>query len=326
MSANIDSMMYTTGMKPWHGIGQEVSGAATAEEAINAAHLFWQVTKEPVFFRQGDSEFAIPDRFATVRSDTKAPLGIVGHSYTPLQNSEAFSFFDSVVGSKQAKYHVAGALGDGETVWILAKLPTDMRVAKDDIIKKYLLFVNKHDGTGSVRMFFTPIRVVCQNTLNAAISGKKAHEGFAVRHVADVQSKVKVAQEMLGLAVEQYARLETVYTELVKIPVDDVWVRDYIAEVFPVPNGAKEPSTRLKNIREKAEGRFASMSNMLPGVRGTAWAAYNAVTEYVDHKRKIPMLQEQTSRRLDSIWLGSGADIKQRAFAKVLDRVSLSWK
>ena len=142
MPANINTMMYV-GEKPWHGLGKRLENAATSAEAIKAAGLDWKVTKEPLFLEGGTR---LEKALATVREDTGAVLGVVGKVYQPLQNKDAFKFFDAVVGIKEAMYHTAGALGDGECVWILAKLPGVVRVVGDDITEKYLLLTNRHDG------------------------------------------------------------------------------------------------------------------------------------------------------------------------------------
>ena len=163
---NINSMMYT-GEKPWHQLGTEVPQAVNSAEAIKVAGLDYTVAKRKLKTVGG---IEVPNHFATVRTDTNEVLGVVGNKYTILQNKGAFSFFDGIVGVKEAMYHTAGALGKGERIWLLAKLPDYIRTVGDDITEKYLLLSNTHDGTGSVQIMFTPIRVVCQNTLNVGIS------------------------------------------------------------------------------------------------------------------------------------------------------------
>ena len=325
MPAEVDSMFYS-GEVPWHGLGTQLENPATAEEAINAAGLDWEVKCGHIIVsnfneKKVSKEIVIPEHFCTVRMDKKIPLGIVGRLYTPIQNREAFSFFDSVVGEKQATYHVAGALGKGETVWILAKLPSDIRiVGTDDIINKYLLLTNRHDGTMSLRMFFTPIRVVCQNTLSAALSVRKTGEGVTLRHFPDIHKKVDQARQTLGLAIQYYNELSEAFNALARIEINQEWLDEYLEGVMPTPKN-KEASTRLLNIRSGMKGRFESASNSLPGIRGTAWAAYNAVTEYVDHERRVPKLDRDKTRRLESIWIGSGAQIKERALGIALQRI-----
>lgn len=327
MSAGIDEMFFY-GQVPWHGIGTELDNPATAAEAIAAAKLDWKVectpltTELPIIegVRKHPKKINIKEKFCTVRTDKATPLGIVGRLYTPLQNSQAFSFFDSIVGDKLAMYHVAGSLGVGETIWILAKLPSDIRiVGTDDITHKYLLLTNKHDGTMSLRMFFTPVRVVCQNTLSAALSVRKAGEGITLRHFPDINKKVDLARKTLGMAIGYYDDLSEAFNALARFEVTQSWLTDYVDAVMPTPPN-REPSTRLLNIRNGMIKCFESESNLLPGIKGTAWAGYNAVTEFVDHRRRVPKMESDKTRRLENIWLGSGAVIKERALNIALKR------
>jgi len=325
MSANIDSLAYV-GEVPWHGLGHKLDNPMTSKIAIQEAGLDWEVKCGNIVVSDFDDQkigrgIVIPDYFCTVRMDKRIPLGIVGRLYTPIQNKEAFGFFDSVVGEKKAIYHVAGALGKGETVWILAKLPGDIRiVGTDDITNKYLLLVNSHQATMSLRLFFTPIRVVCQNTLSSALSVRNAGEGVTIRHFPDIYKKVKEARKTLGLAIEYYDVLAEAFNALARFDIKESWLDEYINVTMPAPED-KEPSTRLLNIRGGMKDCFSSASNSLPGIRGTAWAAYNSVTEYVDHYRRVPKLKKDKTRRLESIWIGSGARIKERALAVALEKI-----
>lgn len=307
------------GEKPWHGLGQELPGLATAEEMIKAAGLNWEVELEAIVVPWA-SKNAVDGYKAVVRKDTKDVLSIVGDRYRPIQNARAFGFFDAIIGAGEASYEVAGGLGKGERIWILAKLPKDIRVGKtDDIVNPYFLLVNSHDGSKALSVFETPIRVVCQNTLSAALKGRSG--GINIRHTENATQNIKKAQEALGLVAKYYDDLESVIGRLSGIQISAKQLKKYVEEVFPANENATF-STRTDNVREKVAELFTSgRGNDLDGVKGSVWAAYNGVTQYVDWDRS-PRGKDDNQRqnnRLASIWFGSGAGIKAKAWDLALD-------
>lgn len=309
--------MFYTGKRPWHELGTVLAHPATAREAIEAARLGYTVETAPIYLQDGTE---IDDYRATVRQDTKTALGVVGDRYVPVQNTEAFGFFDAVVGAGQAIYHTAGALGRGERVWMLAQIPGDLRVhGTEDLIERFLLLTNSHDGSSCLRMFFTPVRVVCQNTLNVALRGGK-QQGISIRHTGNIQGKVEEAQRALGLAVKYYDDLGAILDRLVEIPMSRQGVAEYFKTLVP-DNVTADQATRTQNIRDRMSTLFErGRGNHAPKIRGTLWAALNAVTEYVDHDRSTRGKTEadRASNRLESIWWGSGADLKARAWTEAL--------
>ena len=318
MSHNInEGRIFYVGEKPWHGIGTELAEPATSAEAIQAAQLDYEVETKPIQVAEKNGPF-ITDKFATVRKDTGDPLGIVGKSYRIIQNVDAFNFFDDVVGDGKAIYHTAGALGLGERIWILAKLPDVMQVAKDDVVDKYLCLTNSHDGTSALKMYFTPIRVVCQNTLSASLM--HASDGISIRHIGNVQSKVAEAQRALGLAVTFYAELAEVSKIFVnrKLKVNEA--DNYFKSILFGKRDEEQVSSTLKNQRNDLLTLFErGKGNDLPEVRHSVWAAYNAVTEYVDHHKTVRGSKEDSTKRLSNIWFGGGARLKEKAFNRALD-------
>ncbi len=314
------AMMYF-GDEPWHGLGTELKSPATAQEAIQAAQLDYNVVKKPLFAHgiEEDARTCETDSYAVVPDDRwgsdDCPIfGIVSAGYTPLQNRQAFEFFDPIVCEGAAVYHTAGALGKGERIWILAKLPDHIQVVGEDIVDKFLLLSNSHDGESSVQIKFTPIRVVCQNTLSMALN-----EGptLRVKHTSRLQARLNDTREMLNLINTRYDEIEEAFKSLVEIEMDDEKLDEYLKQVFPDPvdpDNARALDWAYKNrVWSKhfyAEGR----GNELKGVRGTLWAAYNGVTELVDHRQIIG----GNERRLQSIWFGSGHHTKVRAFEVAL--------
>ncbi len=326
MSANINSMMYS-GETPWHGLGTKLDGNVNSAEAIKAAGLDWTVEKRPVMFAglcmpgANNGLHDVPGHNVIVRTDNEKPLGVVGDVYTPLQNRDAFSFFDAVVGEKAAMYHTAGALGAGECVWILAKLPGYVRVVGDDITEKFLLLTNRHDGAGSVKVLFTPIRVVCQNTLNIAI--KDAMAGGArmskVKHSRQLGVNVSRVQDDLGIISAKFGIFEEAAKKLATVQVTQEAFASYAKKTGLV--GTSAESTRAENIMDEVSALFEGRQKggTMAGVKGTAWGAFNAVAEYVDfHRATRSSGGKGAESRASSLLFGSGASIKQKAWDEAL--------
>lgn len=321
MSHNINSMMYV-GETPWHGLGTKLNNAATAADAIAAAGLDWKVNKEPLYLKDGTP---VEGAYATRREDDGAILGTVGRVYRPLQNKEAFSFFDAVVGSKEAIYHTAGALGSGEKVWILAKLPGHIRVTGEDVTEKFLLLSNSHDGSSPVQVMFTPIRVVCQNTLNVAMHNNTRKQ--SIRHTGAMGLRVRNVRDGLGIVHEQFKQFEEIARSMAGVQVkgSEGW-RQFLKDCGIIPaDEAQAMSTRAENIINDVTQRFEyGKTNNLPGIRGTVWAAFNAVTEYADWERTARGGENEQQSRAKSLLFGSGADLKQKAYDAAVKAVALA--
>jgi phage/plasmid-like protein (TIGR03299 family) len=299
-------MMYY-GAKPWHKMGNEVMAAQTSAEAIIAAGLNWEVKKEQLYLKDGrEADGAM----ATMRTDTNKQLGIVGNVYRPLQNKEAFSFFDAVVGEKLAIYHTAGALGAGEVVWMLAKLPGYIRTIGDDVSEKFLLLTNSHDGTSVVKVMFTPIRVVCQNTLNIALSGSE--KIARLKHCSTMGMRLDYVRETIGLVSSQFTMFEDITRRMAAHQVTSDALKKFVVSsgVVPITADGDKPSSRAYNIMEDVSKMFEYGKGAdMPGAKGTLWGAFNAVVEYVDYARS-----SKGDNRAKSLLMGSGANVKQKAW------------
>ena len=183
---------------PWHGHGEAVASTVTATEMCRAAGLNWEVTKQPALgARIVNKQRALHDRYLIMRQSVghekdAVALGMVGSGYEPLQKTEAFKFFEPFIEGKYAQFHTAGALGNGERVWVLVKLNDQIVIGDDDIVDRFLLLSNSHGGTGAVSIRFTPIQVVCQNTLNFAM--KRGSGAISVRHTRNVARHLATAQ------------------------------------------------------------------------------------------------------------------------------------
>ncbi|MFI5137719.1 MAG: DUF932 domain-containing protein, partial [Sphingobacteriales bacterium] len=225
--------------KAWHNLGQIISDYPTSAEAIKHAGLNYIVEKRPLFTYDTDNfksdpdtdiiipEIEVPNFFATIRTDTEQVLGVVGNDYEVVQNVNAFDFFDSIVGGKDGiLYETAGALGNGERIFITAKLPDYIKVGRNDLIEQYLFLTTSHDGYGSITAAFTPIRVVCENTLNAAI--RNHSNSIKIRHTVSANDRLKQAHTLLGITNQLANELEAVFNNWSRIRITDTAVKRLI--------------------------------------------------------------------------------------------------
>lgn len=310
MSANINTMFYQ-GATPWHGLGTKVENNLTSADAIKAAGLDWEVKRSIVEFSTHEGMKQDPEHVVNYRADTGESLGVVGDGYRILQNKEAFSFFDAIVGVKEAIYHTAGALGNGERVWLLAKLPGYIRTVGDDVTEKFLLLSNSHNGSSAVNIMFTPIRVVCQNTLNVALKGTSTK--VSVRHTLNMAMGIDAIRQELGIVNERFRMFEEASQKLAVTQLTSEAFASYVKSTGVVP--AELESTRAKNIMLEVSRLFEYGKGAdLKGAHGTAWGAFNAIVEYVDHVRGGDNLKTRAS----SLLYGSGANVKQVAFTEAL--------
>jgi phage/plasmid-like protein (TIGR03299 family) len=274
-------------------------------DALEASGLDFTVIKMPLgALVRPDNPADVSDRWATVRTDTGDVLGIVQEAYEPVQNRDAFGFFDRLVGAGEAIYETAGALGRGERIWILAKLPGYIRVRGKDIVSKYLLLSNSHDGSSLVQMKLTPIRVVCNNTLTAALKGAgEINIGQTINAAEDAAQ----ALSLLGLSNALYEELGVIFNRMAVTKITDAQLLDYVTALVP-DNEQNQDNTNVRAIREAIldlheNGQGADLS------RGTLWGAFNCVAEFTDHAmERIP------SDRWGSLWKGRGEQFNRKAF------------
>jgi len=299
----------------------------TARETIESKGLDWNVGVEPIFLKEptsGTPEL-IGNKLAVVRQDNRSTLGIVTERYVPIQNVEAFGFMDALVGQNEAIYENAGLFHGGRRVFLQVRLPNDIVIEtnREDRIQKYLLLTNSHDGKGSLRAFYTPTRLVCSNQLSGLFKSDDAKEGVSIRHTGDIGAKVSEAQRILGLSVKYYDELAEVFNYLAKKSVNTQQVRGYLETLIPDRKDAKN-KTRTENIRSEIEQLFRhGKGNDVAGIRGTAWALVNGVSEYVTHRRSThgETNEQKTAGRLHSVWFGPGHDLNRRAMSQVLELV-----
>ncbi|KKN98423.1 hypothetical protein LCGC14_0145150 [marine sediment metagenome] len=329
MPAQVESMMFA-GETPWHREGVYVGDHnLTSEGAIVKAGLDWEVEQVPFYTMElkahtgpkSDVEFNSPAGSPEIfnakeveglkivrRVRDKNVYGVFTDAYEPLQNRDAFGFIDSLVETGGVTIHTAGSLQGGKRVWILAKLPNVMEVLRDDIVDKYLLFANSHDGSLAVTALFTPIRVVCCNTLSLALSSRDKARTVKFRHSKNVMEKVEEAKNILGIANQEFEKSLEMYKAFAVKQMNFSKLQSFVEELFPKLEDKEEASTRTQNIRNKVlKLHEDGIGTDIAGVRGTGWGVYNAVVEYADFERG------RDSSRLNSAWFGSGAQLKSRA-------------
>lgn len=324
---------FSVQQKAWHGLGQIVEQYPTSEEAIKFAGLDYDVVKSPLFTKGSgiietakgieicNNELEVPNYFANIRSDNNAVLGVVGKDYHIVQNREAFNFFDAIVGDVDGiLYETAGALGNGERIFITAKLPDYIRVGNgDDVTEKYIFLTTSHDGSGSITAAFTPIRIVCQNTLNASL--RNMSNVVRIKHTAGAKQRLEDAHKVMGLANNLSNQLQDIFNNWATIRVSDSQVRKLI-QLALCPNketlellkkGAEDQvSTVFKNTVDDAFAyAMISDTQQMETTKGTLFGAYNAVTGYYQNVKNY----KDSEAKLQSIVMGGTAQLKtQKAF------------
>lgn len=317
--------------KAWHKLGQIVQEYPTSAEAIQHAGLDYKVEKRKLFTYHNENntanpdtdiitpEIEVPNFYATIRTDNETVLGVVGKDYEVIQNRDAFSFFDSIVGGDGVMYETAGALGKGERIFITAKLPDYIKVGKDDLIEQYLFLTTSHDGYGSITAAFTPIRIVCNNTLNAAL--RNHSNSIKIRHTANAKERLEQAHHLMGISNSLSTELENIFNNWTKVRITDPEVKKLIQlalvpnkEVYKNIQAGKDDefSTCFKNMCDTAyEYAMSNPTQQQETTRGTLFGAYNAVTGYFQNVRTY----KNDEAKLKSVLFGGTAQTKcQKAF------------
>ena len=293
--------MFSVKERPWHGLGTVVENAPSIKEAIKLAGLDWNVELRPLCTNENES-IAITSHQAVVKEDTTSVLGIVGNQYKPLQNSEAFEFFEPFIDNDMATLETAGSLFNGKKVFILAKINCGFSdVAQDDFIENFVLLSNSHDGSQAIRVGFTPIRVVCNNTLSSAISSD-ASKLIRVRHMGNVVSNLEDLRETMDLVNKQFLATVEQYRELTKKDINSNDLRKYIKQCFswkPLEQMIKEydEHIEIEETRSKLINRIEEIFELEPAHK--VWNAYNAVNSYLNHERGKTL-----ESRYNSTWFG----------------------
>jgi phage/plasmid-like protein (TIGR03299 family) len=312
MPANVESMAYY-GEVPWHGLGTQVKKGISAAEMLKAAGLDWCVQKRPARGARKNKK-GVASRYEIIRPPEPGQreeilFGVVSNRYEPLQNHKAFAFFDPVVKHGTAYFETAGSLSQGETVWVMAKLPKTMEIVKGDDCCNYLLLSNSHTGEGSITVKFTSVRVVCQNTL--MLSMKDGQKAYRVRHSKAMSMRLADVSNLIMATQEVFLEAGRLFKSLANLQLKQEAFDHYLDRVYPrseIQRKERKVPPRWIHVRRLFE---ESKDLQLPGVKGTLWGAYNAITRFEDFKQT--MVDEEPEVRLNRTLFGGSAEIKHKA-------------
>jgi phage/plasmid-like protein (TIGR03299 family) len=329
---------FSVKQKAWHGLGTIIEDYPTSAEAIKYAGLDYTVEKRPLFTVNGENfeifndpetdeymtdfepNILVPDYYTTMRTDTDEVLGVVGKDYHVVQNIDAFSFFDGIVGGKDGiLYETAGALNEnGNRIFITAKLPEYIKVGKSDLIEQFLFLTTSHDGFGSITASFTPIRICCQNTLNAALRNQTGT--IKIRHTANAHERLKQAHKLLGITNQLSGEIQQLFNQWAKVRITDRQVKKLV-QMAMAPN-----QETLDNLKKGRQDEFSSVFNnmvdkvleysstsptqQLETTKGTLFGTYNSVTGYFHNVRNY----KNDEAKFNSIMSGNALGKAQATF------------
>jgi phage/plasmid-like protein (TIGR03299 family) len=271
------------GEKAWHGLGQYVSEAMTSEQAIELGGLNYTVEKRPLYAPGWAGTMVEAEgHFANVRTDNNDVLGVVKGRYRIVQNKDAFGFFDTIIDKGEAIFETAGALGKGERIFVTAKLPEDMLV-HGERVEKYIMLTNSHDGTSTIIAGFTPIRVVCNNTLTAAL--KNLDNKVSISHTASAESRLKEASRVMGIASKYMDEVNMTFESMTTRKLSDLELKYFIESVMKASikedKSDKEASTRMKNLVDQVYSfTITHPTQTTEAAYRTLWGAYNGISGY----------------------------------------------
>lgn len=346
--------MFSVKETPWHGLGKVIQTAPTIAEGIKLAGLDWEVQKLPLFYNNDKGEAVDASAFQNVmvRKDNGLILGTVGPKTEILQNHRAFNFFDPILESGEATLETAGSLDEGRKIWVMAQVKLDpFVIAKDDEVRSFVLLSNSHDGTTAVRVGFTPIRVVCANTL-AIAHGAKDSQLVRIRHSSKLEQNLSNIRDIMNVAKSSFEATAEQFKLLANRGINQNDLREYVKAVFKMPENEAEIATRSRNILEKILANHEARTGMLRDIsfqtelaarasaaevadkllesiterfenpvggevkstKGTWWTAYNAVNEELNYGRG-----HSDSTRVNSLWFGDSAKKNSEALELALE-------
>lgn len=311
MSHAVEKMMFV-GETPWHGLGNKLEDNPTISDAMVAAGLDWEVGLKDLFTEDG---IPVPAR-ATYRKSDNSILGVVGSRYNPLQNSDAFNWFQPFLDAGECDLHTAGSLHNGQKVWVLAKLNRDSNeIVKGDEVQKFILLSNSHDGTTAIRVGYTPIRVVCANTMAMAHSATSNSKLLRIRHTTSSIANLDKVRDIMDNINAEFEATADQFRFLASKSFNQRDVTKFVKVMMDIEDTLdSDMKTRTRNIMDEIMGRIEGPKQSGPNVRGTWWAAYNGYNEYLNYE-----YGRSVDTRLESLWFGQNANDNKKALAKAME-------
>lgn len=311
MAHAVEQMMFV-GQTPWHGLGNQVEADVTVGDAIVAAGLDWEVGLKDLF--TSDRE-PVPAR-ATYRKTDGSILGVVGPRYTPLQNRDAFDWFQPFLDANECAIHTAGSLHSGQKVWVLAQLNRDnSEIVTGDEVSKFILLSNSHDGTTAIRVGYTPIRVVCANTMAMAHSKGSGSQLIRIRHTRSSQKNLEQVRDIMDNINTQFEATAEQFRFLASKNFNQSDINRYVKVMLGIEGTVdSDIKTRTRNIMDEILALVEGPKQSAANVRGTWWAAYNGYNEYLNYNKG-----RTEDNRLDSLWFGANANDNIKALNTALE-------
>jgi phage/plasmid-like protein (TIGR03299 family) len=311
MSHAVEQMMFA-GATPWHGLGNKVDSDIGIEDAIVSAGLDWEVGLKDLFTGEGTP---VPAR-ATYRKSDDSILGVVGPRYTPLQNKDAFDWFQPFLDANECSIHTAGSLHSGQKVWVLAQLNRDSsEIVPGDEVGKFILLSNSHDGTTAIRVGYTPIRVVCANTMAMAHSKGSGSQLIRIRHTRSSQKNLEQVRDIMDNINVQFEATAEQFRFLASKNFNQTDIRRYVKTMLGIEGTIDDDiKTRTRNIMDEILALVEGPKQSATGVRGTWWAAYNGYNEYLNYNKG-----RTEDNRLDSLWFGQNANDNVKALTTAME-------
>jgi phage/plasmid-like protein (TIGR03299 family) len=310
MAAAIEQMMFV-GATPWHGLGNQVESDITVADAIVAAGLDWEVGLKDLQTVDG-----VPvNHRATYRKTDGSILGVVGPRYTPLQNRDSFDWFQPFLDAGECALHTAGSLHSGQKVWVLAQLNRDnSEIVAGDEVSKFILLSNSHDGTTAIRVGYTPIRVVCANTLAWAHSNTNS-QLIRIRHTRSSKSNLENVRDIMDNINAGFEATAEQFRFLASKDFNQADIRKYVKVMLGIEGTVDgDIKTRTRNIMDEILALVEGPKQSATNVRGTWWAAYNGYNEYLNYNKG-----RTEDNRLDSLWFGANANDNNKALNKAME-------